>query len=72
MAVKTSIVHRSLLSEPTGPADDLEGLGYTLLEVECAMAVLSCMQYTSHSTVNSAAVHVCMHPSHRVRTVACY
>ena len=37
-------VRRSLLSQPTGPADDLEGLGYTLLEVGSAGSVLSSMQ----------------------------
>ena len=42
------LAHRSLLSQPTGPADDLEGLGYTLLEVDSAMAVPSCMQCGSH------------------------
>jgi hypothetical protein len=48
MILKPLLAHRSLLSQPTGPADDLEGLGYTLLEVDSAMAVPSCMQCGSH------------------------
>ena len=58
--MKASLLHRSLLSEPTGPADDLEGLGYTLLEVDSAMAVPSCMQYRSHPIVKSTTVRVCI------------
>lgn len=61
--MKPSLLHRSLLSQPTGPADDLEGLGYTLLEVK-SMSLSSCMQHRSHPAVTSTAVHIIMQPLH--------